>query len=70
MLLIYTFNDYFAFIAETTKRGIKYLHEHFSHYLSSESSSTIFREPTDKEEIANIISTLNFTRLLSQIYNL
>ena len=28
-------------------------------YLSNESSSTIFLQPTDKEEIANIISSLN-----------
>ena len=31
----------------------------FSDYLSNESSSTIFLQPTDKEEIANIISSLN-----------
>ena len=28
-------------------------------YLSNESDSTIFLQPTDKEEIANIISSLN-----------
>ena len=28
-------------------------------YLSNESSSTLFWQPTDKEEIANIISSLN-----------
>ena len=28
-------------------------------YLSNENSSTIFLQPTDKEEIANIISSLN-----------
>ena len=28
-------------------------------YLSNESSSTIFLQPTDKEEIANSISSLN-----------
>ena len=28
-------------------------------HLSNESSSTIFLQPTDKEEIANIISSLN-----------
>ena len=54
-----TFNNYFASIAETTKRSIKYSHKHFSDYLSNESSSTIFLQPTDKEEIANIISSLN-----------
>ena len=54
-----TFNNYFASIAETTKKSIKYSHKHFSDYLSNESSSTIFLQPTDKEEIANIISSLN-----------
>ena len=54
-----TFNNYFAFIAETTKKNIKYSHKQFSDYLSNESSSTIFLQPTDKEETANIISSLN-----------
>ena len=53
------FNNYFASIAETTKRRITHAHKHFPHYLSNESSSTIFLQPTDKEEIANIISSLN-----------
>ena len=50
-----TFNNYFASIAETTKKSIKYSHKH----LSNESSSTIFLQPTDKEEAANMISSLN-----------
>ena len=54
-----TFNNYFPSIAETTKESIKYSHKRFSDYLSNESSSTIFLQPTDKEEIANIISSLN-----------
>ena len=54
-----TFNNYFASIAETTKKSIKHTHEHFSDYLSNESYSTIFLQPTDKEQIANIISSLN-----------
>ena len=49
-----TFNNYFASIAETTKKSIKYTHKHFS----NESDSTIFLQPTNKEEIANI-SSLN-----------
>ena len=53
-----TFNNYFASIAETTKKSIKYTHKHFSDYLSNESDSTIFLQPTDKEEIANILSQL------------
>ena len=39
--------------------NIKYSHKHFSDYLSNENSSTIFLQPTDKEEIVNIISALN-----------
>ena len=54
-----TFNNYFASIAETTKTSIKYSHKYFSDYLSNEGSSTIFLQPTDKVEIANIISSLN-----------
>ena len=49
-----TFNNYFASIADTTKRSIKYSYKHFSDYLSNESSITIFLQPTYKEEIANI----------------
>ena len=30
------FNNYFASIAETTKKSIKYSHKHFSAYLSNE----------------------------------
>ena len=54
-----TFNNYFASIAETTKKSIKYSHKHFSDYLVNENGNTIFLQPTDKEEIANIISSLN-----------
>ena len=50
-------------MAETTKKSIKYLHKHFSDYLSNDSDSTIFLEPTDKEEIANIISCLNSSKV-------
>ena len=56
-----TFNNYFASIAETTKKT-KYSHKHFSDYLSNESDRTIFLQSTDKEEIANIISFLKSCR--------
>ena len=55
--IVNTFNNYFASIAETTKKSINYSHS--SDYLSNETSSTIFLQPTDKEEIANIISSFN-----------
>ena len=54
-----TFNNYFASIAETTKKNIKYSHKDFSDYLANENGNSIFLQPTDKEEIANIISSLN-----------
>ena len=57
-----TFNNYFASIAETTKKSMKYTHKHFLDYLSNESESTIFLQPTDKEEKANIISSLNSSK--------
>ena len=37
-----TFNNYFAFVAETTKKNINYSHKHFSDYLSNKDSRTIF----------------------------
>ena len=54
-----TFNNYFASIAETTKKSIKYSHKQFSGYLSIESISTLFLQPTDREKIVNIITSLN-----------
>ena len=53
------FNNYFVSIAETTKKNIKHSHKHFSDYLSNETSNTTLLQPTDKEAIANIISSLN-----------
>ena len=61
-----TFNNYFASIAETTKKSIKYSHKHFSDNFSNESSTTIFLQPTDKEEIANILSSLNSNKASGQ----
>ena len=49
----------FASIAKTKTTKKKKIHKHFSDCLSNETSSTIFLQPTDKEEIANIISSLN-----------
>ena len=36
-----------------------YSHKHFSDYLANENGSTIFLQPTDKKEIANIKASLN-----------
>ena len=61
-----TFNNYFASIAETMKKSLKYSHKHFSDYISNETSSTIYLQTTDKEEIANIIFSLNSNKVLAQ----
>ena len=54
-----TFNNYFASIAQTTKKSIKYSLKYFSDCLSNESISTLFLQTTDRKEIVNIISSLN-----------
>ena len=53
------FNNYFSSVADTAKESIKYAHEHFSDFLNNQCKNSIFTHPTDSEEIANIISTLN-----------
>ena len=53
-----TFKNYSASIAETMKKKHK-IFKKISDFLSNETSSTIFRQTTDKEEIADIISSLN-----------
>ena len=42
---------------------MKYSNKYFSNYLSNETSITIFLKPTDKEEIANIMSSLNSNKV-------
>ena len=38
------------------EKTIKHSHKHFSDYLGNKNGSTMFRQPTDKNEIATIIS--------------
>ena len=45
------------------QKNIKYSHKNFSDYLSNESDSTVFLQPTDKEEMTNIISSLNSSKV-------
>ena len=47
------------------KKSINYSQKHFRGYLSNESISTIFLQPTDKEETANIISSRNSNKASS-----
>ena len=49
---------------------MKYAYKHFSEHLSNESDNRIFLQPTDKEEIGNIISSLNSSKDLVWIYSL
>ena len=52
-------------MAETTK-NIKYSNKHFSDIFANESRKTIFLQPTYKEEIANIVSSLNSSKAYGQ----
>ena len=52
------FNNYFSSVAHNAKENIKYSHNNFSDFLSNQCKNSIFIQPTDSEEIANIISTL------------
>ena len=49
------FNNYFTSIAEKTRLNIKFSPKHYTDYLSSANKNT----PTDKNEIAFIISSLD-----------
>ena len=57
-----TFNNYFASVAETAKQNINYSHKHFSQYLKYKYNNSIFIQPVDSEEIANITSSLNMNK--------
>ena len=56
------FNNYFASVAETANQNINYSHKHFSEYLKHQCNNSMFIQPTDNEEIANIISSLNINK--------
>ena len=51
-------NNYFTSIAEKAKSNIKFSPKH-TDYLSSTNTNTLFLTPTDKNEIAFIISSLD-----------
>ena len=57
------FNNYFASVVNTTaKQNNNYFHKHFSECLIHQCNNSIFIQPTDSEEIANIISSLNINK--------
>ena len=60
-----TFNNFFASIAGTAK-GIKYSYKRFSDNLSDKSDSATFLQPTEKEEITNILSPINSSETSGQ----
>ena len=53
------FNNYFSSVTDTAKKNIKYSHKHSSDFLSNQCKNSIFVQPSDNEEITNIIPTLN-----------
>ena len=56
------FNNYFASVAETARQNINYSHKHFSEYLKHQCNNSILIQPTESEEIANIIFSLNINK--------
>ena len=49
-------------VAENAKLNINYSHKHFSEYLKHQCNNSVFIPPTDSEEIANVISSLNINK--------
>ena len=56
------FNNYFSLVTGTAKQNINYSHKHFPEYLKHQCNNSKFIQPTDREEIANIISSLNINK--------
>ena len=53
------FNNFFSTIAAKTKSKIKFSKQHFPDFLKTKNLDTFFIYPATKEEICNIISSLN-----------
>ena len=65
------FNNYFSSVSDTAKKNIiKYSNKHFSDYLHNQCSNSIFIQPIDSEETANIISNLNMNKPVVQTISL
>ena len=56
------FNNYFSSVADPAKDNIKYSYKHFSDLLNNQCNNSIFIKPTDSDQIANIIFTLNMNK--------
>ena len=55
------FNNYFSSVADTAEENIKHYHKHFSDFLNNQCNNSLFIQPTDSEEKANV-STLNMNK--------
>ena len=53
------FNNSFSSLADTAKESTMSSRKHFSDYHNNQCNNSIFIKPTDREEVVNIISTLN-----------
>ena len=62
LLILIIFNNYFSFVGNTTEENIKYSHKHFSDYLNNQCNNSVFIQPTDSEEITNVIFTLDLNK--------
>ena len=58
------FDNYFSSFATKTKFGISFSHKHFSDFLKNRFNTSFFVSPTGKTEIGNIISSLDFNKLV------
>ena len=54
-----TFNNYFSSTSKKTKDNINYPHKHYSDYLSDKFKNSFLIHPTNKDEIADVISSLD-----------
>ena len=55
-------SNYFASVADTAKQNLKYSHKHFFVHLKHQCNNSVFIQPTDIKEMANIISSLNINK--------
>ena len=69
VLLPSSINIFFP-VCDTVEENINYSHKHFSDYLNNQCKTSVFTQPTDSEEIINIISTLNMNNPVVQIVSL
>lgn len=56
------FNNYFSTIASELQGKIKYFGKDFSFYLKNSNPNNFFINPTDKNEIINIINNININK--------